>query len=243
MSKRVNLVGANLREGILDGAVPDVVLYVGRYKPVIQHAVRQALKRMHKDVADRAAGQDYQYIFVTWSLGSKIVFDCLADPKITSTRPSSPASEALVDEIPVNKIAAKTRAVFMLANQLPLLTLGDVEPTETSRATPYKSLLSVAHRRQQATTEPAGGAAPENPKLAIIAFSDPNDLLSYPLPPWLNSSDDLAFSNVYISVVKKAYYIPLLGWIYNPEPAHTGYALNDDVVDLILNGGKADSAK
>jgi hypothetical protein len=137
----------------------------------------------------------------------------------------------------------------MLANQLPLLTLADVQAPgtadvaeATASAKPYQSLKSVALQRNVATSEPVTGAPTASPKLSIVAFSDPNDLLSYPLPGWLQS-ENASISNVSISVVQSALYVPFLGWIYNPEPAHTGYAINDDVVDLILNGGKKNMGK
>jgi hypothetical protein len=245
-SKRLP-INNELRKELLDGGIPDVVLYVGQYKSAIQRTVKQALRQMHSDIETRADKRmDYEFVFVTWSLGSKIVFDCLADPHITTTQPSGPTTQAIADDYTFNKIAEKTHSVFMLANQLPLLTLGDVKSPVPSRAPapkPYQSLLSVAKRRKAATTHPSTNAPPAAAKLSIVAFSDPNDLLSYPIPPWLEANDEASFANVSISEATTAYYIPFVGWIWNPDTAHTAYGIDDHVVDMILNGAKVDGVQ
>lgn len=225
----------DIRAALMDDGMPDVVLYVGQYKSTIQRAVKQALKQMHKDIEAREdKTRDYEYVFVTWSLGSKIVFDCLAAPGTVTTQ--SATADTSEEEYTFNRIAEKTHSVFMLANQIPLLTLGDVKSKD--QAHPYEALLSVAKRRKlAAATQPA-----ELP-LSIVAFSDPNDLLSFPIPTWLETSPDATFANVSISVATTAYYIPFVGWILNPDTAHTAYGIRDNVVNLILNGGTGDVTK
>jgi hypothetical protein len=232
-------INNELRGSLMDGGMPDVVLYVGQYKSVIQLAVKKALRQMHDDIETRQdKSRDYEYVFVTWSLGSKIVFDCLAEPVVASSQPTTELAE---EQYTFNKIAEKTHSVYMLANQLPLLTLGDVKAGEQTSAErkPYKSLLSVAKQRRAATTHPVTSTRPASSRLSIVAFSDPNDLLSYPIPAWLEYSPEATFANVSISVATTAYYIPFVGWLWNPDTAHTAYGIEDDVVDLVLHGGKA----
>ncbi len=240
-----------VRKRFLDGGIPDVVLYVGFYKAAIQRSVKEALKAIHHDVeTGRDQRKDYEYFFVTWSLGSKVVFDCLADPRLFTTA-TQPTAEPPGDERTFNRIAEKTHSVFMLANQLPLLTLGDVRPPRegarrpTTR--PYESVASVAQRREQgvriATTQPGAQTRPAAPPLSVVAVSDPNDLLSYPIPPWLNQLGGARFANVSISVARTAYYVPYIGWVSNPLTAHTGYGIDDRVVQLIIEGGKPSKGK
>jgi hypothetical protein len=239
----------DIRKSVLDSSVPDVVLYVGPYKSAIQRTVKQALRKIDSDLETREDKQkDYHYVFVTWSLGSKIVFDCLADPRITADESTTKSSAAPADDVTFTRIAEKTYSVYMLANQIPLLTLGDVKPSSRTnhvpqKAVPYEALLSVAHRRKQATSRPVATTQPASGRLFIVAFSDPNDLLSYPIPPWLESSNEAHFANVSITVAKTAYYIPTEGWIANPIPAHTGYGIDDQIIHLLLFGGNADKAK
>ena len=242
----------DLRAGILDEAVPDVVLYVGKYKTAVQRTVKAALKTIHGELESqqRSTGKDFEYFFVTWSLGSKIVFDCLATPENSSPPSSAPTTVPATEAVQFNAIAEKTHSVFMLANQIPLLTLGDVpSPRQTTapvnRDSAYENLLAVARRRkhfaamQMPSSRPATSTQPTTQPasaLSIVAVNDPNDVLSYPIPPWLEESGEAHFANVSISVAKTAYYIPLLGWIVNPIKAHTGYGIDPRVVDLIIHG-------
>lgn len=233
-----------IRAAFLDAGIPDVVLYVGHYKAAMQRTVKEALRTIHQGIeGERKGGKDYAYFFVTWSLGSKIVFDCLADPSVESPALAEPTTQSVADRHTFNRIAGKTYAVFMLANQLPLLTLGDVKPPSRAdrlpTTRPYEALLSVAQHRKQAATRPAGVERNGADLLTVVAVNDPNDLLSYPLPPWLESNPDAKFANVTITVSRTAFYIPFFGWFTNPMHAHTDYGENSQVIDMILNGANA----
>ena len=77
-------------------------------------------------------------------------------------------------------------------------------------------------------------------KTSIIAFSDPNDLLSYAIPQKfgqhrLDSRLCAEITNININV---AHVIDMfgLGKFANPLTAHTGYDSDDRVVALIANG-------
>jgi len=128
----------------------------------------------------------------------------------------------------------------MLANQLPLLALADAEkPVGISPRVVHRSLRKFLSRRAQITqahVERTGG--PAGPPLHVIAFSDPNDLLSYPL----NAADVVddegsgasatEICNVRISVARWAWFFVFA----NPARAHTGYFTNRAVLELIAHG-------
>jgi hypothetical protein len=197
-----------LRQAFMDDRAVDVILYVGQYKAALQRTIKNALKVIHEQLKNRRDQQnDFEYVFVSWSLGSKMVYDCLAQTQGGAGDPD------------FDEIARKTRAFYMLANQLPLLELGDLpSPGVGERASTqasagaYQSLIAVARKRKAAANVP----------LWIVAISDPNDLLSYPLPPVLENSGEANFSNVFISVAKTGIYIPFVGWLANltfpPKP-------------------------
>jgi hypothetical protein len=69
--------------------------------------------------------------------------------------------------------------------------------------------------------------------LSLVAFSDPNDLLSYRIRP-----DDTAVVGTGTAVVNvitsnaDAYF----DYVENPYPAHTGYNRNTDALRLPLGG-------
>jgi hypothetical protein len=68
-------------------------------------------------------------------------------------------------------------------------------------------------------------------RLAVVAFTDPNDLLSYRLLPARYAAPDVAVADVLVSNDKT-----WLGLIENPVAAHLDYLANPDVGDLIACG-------
>ena len=75
------------------------------------------------------------------------------------------------------------------------------------------------------------------PTLKIVAVSDPNDLLSYPLRRDDLVSEDpnqtIDFGNVFMCNAPA-----FVGWVANPLIAHEGYFENPKLVKLLLNGYK-----
>jgi hypothetical protein len=116
----------------------------------------------------------------------------------------------------------------MLSNQLPLLEAG--------------------REGQQVTGQAAAYCGPGAPKAAgrffgttkIIAFSDPNDLMSYPVPDrfaerYIESRLCPQVTNVTINVAGVNSLLGL-GEVANPLSAHTGYDADERVGALIAKG-------
>ena len=119
----------------------------------------------------------------------------------------------------------------MFANQVPLLRLGETNaiPDEKpdSKGTAVQQFLNIREPER-----PDGRPAP--PFLHIIAVTDPNDLLSYPLQRGdlvFNSTHQIEFGNVLICNAPA-----LLRWVANPIKAHEGYFDNPRLIKLLING-------
>lgn len=65
----------------------------------------------------------------------------------------------------------------------------------------------------------------------MVAFTDPNDLLSYRLLPARYAAPDVAVADVLVSNART-----WLGLIENPVAAHMNYLANPDVGKLITCG-------
>ena len=118
--------------------------------------------------------------------------------------------------------------VFMLANQLPLLQSG-LEPASVRDAVPAYCRPDGAHYADRLFEE-----------TDLIAFSDPNDLLSYPIPDrFVRDYVDLRLCpqqvNVTINVAPVTDLIGL-GEFANPLAAHVEYENDERVIDLITRG-------
>ncbi|MGE3294090.1 MAG: hypothetical protein AB7O95_22210, partial [Geminicoccaceae bacterium] len=77
-------------------------------------------------------------------------------------------------------------------------------------------------------------------KTELIAFSDPNDLISYPIPDQfadrhIDSRLCPSVTNVTINVVSVSSLLGL-GEVANPLGAHSGYAADERVGGLIAQG-------
>ena len=118
--------------------------------------------------------------------------------------------------------------IFMLSNQIPLLQLGRPAPDVLNQHKDY--CLPGGNRYAQRFAN----------ETHIIAFSDPNDLLSYTIPlgfkkKYLDSRMCARISNISINI---AYVNDLFGFseVANPMEAHVGYDHDERVIALMAHG-------
>ena len=190
-----------IKQDVMNENVPDVILYAGDFKPVMQSAVRSALRRMQRDLN---GDKDYEFFFISFSLGSRIIFD-VVDQMDKEAEPTN--GDAIVD---------KTASFFMLANQLSMLGLATVKPATQPVARPfpgYENMMQFVNRRHaRATTGPSNR---RRRGLSIVAVSDPNDVFSYTIPPYVLNQSPQTYINVRLHVAMTAYWIPTEG--YHPS--------------------------
>jgi hypothetical protein len=120
----------------------------------------------------------------------------------------------------------------MLANQLPFLQVGQAAPDVVGQEAKYCMPGGASYGKRLIG------------KTRIIAFSDPNDILSYPVPPdyaehYIDSRICPEVSNIDINV---AHVSNLFGMteFANPLEAHSGYFGDERVVKIIANGMERD---
>jgi len=167
------------------------------------------------------------YIFISHSLGSRITIDALQrlagllnNKELQNEYPGLEKLHHVLQD--------RVITTFMLSNQLPLLQLG-------------RSLPDVIHE-YEIYCSPKGSKYAERfaNQTHIVAFSDPNDLLSYSIPvgfkdKYLDSRMCTAVSNISINV---ANVVNIFGFseVANPIEAHTGYDHDERVVALLAHG-------
>lgn len=223
---------------------PDPIIYLGDSREDILVSFAQAFCWMTKsdwnalpdDVQqacsfndDAAPGHLHkdQFAFISHSLGSRIVIDGMQRIAGLIGERDSDFQNALKNkEIPI----------YMLSNQLPMLQLG--------RKLPEVSNQYAAYCRPEG--EKYSGRMVS--KTSIVAFSDPNDLLSYAIPhgfveKYLDSRLCLDVTNININVAN-VFDAFGLGKLANPLEAHVGYDSDDRVVAIIAKGiGNNNTAK
>jgi hypothetical protein len=274
------ILNEQIKERLFDRALADALLYSGTYGVVIQRGVAEALCRALGGAIPpggtrcrwpEPSTDNANYIFVTHSLGSRISYDVLLGLYGDTTNPNgvfTPAEQQQAKPF-ISQLMARTPAIYMMANQVPLVGLAYMSITQGSSDPPVP-LLAVQQRLEglkQSVTLPAAAPAlergvastapvsfthtragdpcngivatfsgvrqaeakrrEEKPTLEIIAFSDPNDDLSWGIPSWYMEHrecfPDTHVTNVFVGNSTR--------WVFveNPVTAHTDYFKNPDV--------------
>ena len=214
-------LNARFKDGLIDDCLPDALIYQGVARDDIQRRMREAVLQA-LDAGDTR--RDVPLVVISHSMGSKILFDTLL--RMTEEAPGSRA--ALVAQQAVDRL----RFLVMAANQIPLLSLADQPIDATPAAQPAGSAaaadsLQLLLQRRLA----AKGAAAVDSRLTLVAFTDPNDLLSYTLQTEKYARDGIAVYNILVSNAST-----YLGLLERPDYAHLNYLTNPDVGRLIACG-------
>ena len=219
---------------------PDPIIYLGESRKDILISFSQSfcwmtfgnweeLPRAGKaicELPDVSAIINDQYAFVSHSLGSRITMDGMQ--RIAAVLEDRVELGDFYQKQIIEAVKQKTMPIYMMSNQLPMLQLG-------------RSLPEVSMQKESYCEE-EGDKYSERmvKKTPIIAFSDPNDLLSYAIPygfaeKYLDSRLCIDVTNVNINVAH-VYDVFGLGKFANPMDAHIGYDTDDRVIALIAKG-------
>jgi len=219
---------------------PDPIIYLGESRKDILNSFSQSFCWMTFgnwdelpqdgkatcELPDISAIINDQYAFVSHSLGSRITIDGMQ--RIAAVLENRVKQGDFYQKKITDAIKQKTIPIYMMSNQLPMLQLGRTLPEVSMQKDSYCKAEGDNYSDRMVNKTP------------IIAFSDPNDLLSYALPfgfveKYLDSRLCIDVSNVNINVAH-IYDVFGLGKFANPMDAHIGYETDDRVVALIAKG-------
>src|SRR5215469_10214224 len=217
------LVNRELKAKLVDDALADPVLYIGRYRSHMQFPIMRAIEAILHDYQS----QD-ELAIITQSLGSYMCYDTL----LKMSRGERIMGEREYSADVVQDLIGHTNYVYMLANQLPLLELSEVSNPLPLRPQSATALKALAEIRRQNKPRARRQQPPAPFSLHLVAFSDPNDLLSYPLDRTSISGNMIEYSNVVVSVERSA----ILGVFAWPMTAHTGHDKSKVVMDFLAFG-------
>jgi hypothetical protein len=178
------------------------------------------------ELPDVSAIINDQYAFVSHSLGSRITMDGMQ--RIAAELEDHVGLGDFYQKQIIEAVKHKIMPIYMMSNQLPMLQLGRTLPEVSMQKESYCKSGGEKYSERMVSKTP------------IIAFSDPNDLLSYAIPPgfvekYLDSRLCIDVTNVNINVAH-VYDVFGLGKFANPMDAHIGYDTDDRVVALIAKG-------
>jgi hypothetical protein len=195
------------------------------------------------------------------SLGSKITFDSLTElegfeeAKAVAERVPAYLEPGTTRGHSARQFIGGTASIFMLANQLPLIALARSDPAKPPAATAAASSAPPPPGAPAPAPSPAMATLVQQSGLAkvltihrdisakqwqlpleVVTISDPNDLLSYPLPPEFAQLFDrrqVRFVNVTTLIAPRF----LSGAVANPIKAHTGHVDSPKVMRMLVDGG------
>lgn len=201
-------------KGFFDTCLVDAVAYDGDNGPIIRDGVTRAIEYA---ISQPDSPQNPQPLaYVSESLGSKILFDIVNE---------STDSDFV-------RRAAQFQYFFMMANQIPILDQAGVSTIDASQPHLANGGLGrkASVRRFLEKIRPLHDQTHPNTPPTIVAFSDPNDLLSYELNTAIVGTQ-ARLINVAVSNDDTWFW-----YIENPANAHCGYGTNQKVVNLVTNG-------
>ncbi len=224
----------------INDIAPDPLAYNGDKREQILSSIGQSLcwvlSASWSDLPEEMTGRSCQpdmpgfgsragiddFVLITHSLGSRATIDAL-ERLANLNLPHDPRTNALAANFRQRDVE-----IFMMSNQLPLLESGREPQTVTGEDKQYcPAGAPKADQRFFAQTE-------------LIAFSDPNDVMSYPIPDlfaerYIDSRLCPLVTNVTINVAPVSSLLGL-GTAANPLTAHVGYDADERVGALIAHG-------
>lgn len=253
----------NIMKVFVNDTIPDVMMFNGTSRQKIQVAVGQSLCWLMSEswaslkikaaqfcdagVPASLSRLEDEFVFITHSLGSRITVDALQRiARVVGDLTTAKA--AIADDLQapqqdaVTPLPEKTRSIiteqkrllqqkeftiFMLSNQLPLLQLGQPKPQVTGRIAEICG-SGVAHEAERIFRN-----------THLVAFSDPNDLFSYALPPsFINEYMDSRLCPTLTNAILNVSDVTdiFVGQFANPLAAHTEYDNDPRVIGLIAKG-------
>jgi len=227
----------------VNSSLPDPLIYLGDAQLNIQLSVSQALcwmfARDYEQIPQRSdeicSFEEHMptevrkdnYVFVSHSLGSRILTDSLQ--LVTASMAALEKQQSVSANAIEWREALRDQqlTIFMLSNQLPLLQLGRDAPQVTNQYEDYCTASGKNHDKRVFD------------KAQIVAFSDPNDILSWAVPPGYedNNIDSRlcpSLVNIIINIaqVKSVFGLELA----SPGDAHRGYDNDERVIKLVAHG-------
>jgi hypothetical protein len=242
----------NLKQGLIKDCFADVVMYLGKNGDPIRSDTQTVLCEFFGGRLDPATGcagalATRATMLISESLGSSILFDGFRSLKFDYMREPPPtaagttatpakgqysvrlggkgatpgtsdfATRARTNSRDVTTAMTSLTSFFMLANQIPLMSLAN-GPRSGNGITPLEEFIAGAAELRPATAPP----------LTIVAFVDPNDLLSFRLIP---KSDRARIVNFVVSNADT-----YAGYAERPDEAHCNYVRNAYVMHAIVFG-------
>lgn len=226
-----------LKRGLVNDCLVDVVIYGGPNGNDIRQAMNETVCEVlggrldGKSCNVQAGDSPAALAFITESLASKLVFDAMLH---TWNAAQDDPDKAAIGRL-ANRLAA-VRMMYMLANQVPLLDAAGQAASEESLPEPTPATMRATSQVFGLLSRARHLAPPVTGPMTVVAFSDPNDLLSYRIVPEHLAEHFKEFRVINVLVSNDLTYF---GYVERPDTAHCGYPWNSHVFSMVARGYQA----
>ncbi len=232
MPERGALINRSLKDNLLDWGFSDAMLAVGQMQQPLLNGIRQLVLKSVNVSADGSRGgvvgplPSQEFVIVSHSLGSYLIFAALDLTPVEKNVPTLKEWQKRFEGI-----LGQTSNVYFFANQLRLLELANLDPSnEMMSHLATWGRLRYSYLQSQNTPQGQDVLAP-----TIVAWNDPSDLLTWELPALDTSSG----SNIVIVKNCPVKNTPHWLWLFaGPTRAHDNYATNKHVISAMFDSGK-----
>jgi hypothetical protein len=212
------LINRGLKNSLLDWGFSDAVLALGPLRPYLLDGIRQLILKSAALPPQPTAPSDQEFVIVSHSLGSYLIFSALDLTSTAATTPTAQKSKA-----DLTQILAHTSIVYFFANQLRLLELANLDVRSTGNMVDHLEAWGQLRRHYLASLPSTDTERSSPPQ--IVAWTDPSDLLSWTVPDLRT----VAVTN--LSTKNARHWF----WLFeSPLKAHDNYALNKSVIREML---------
>ena len=237
VKRHAKVLNRSLKNGLMDWGFADAVMALGPMEDVLSAGIRELLIKSLQSALSAGytprAEANEEVFFVTHSLGSYLSLIALDTDLLGSDNPDLSGFQVTAEQKQAaDYFSAHTAEFYFLANQIALLQLAWISSADGHDTVPCSSGSteksvpgSISHwlcRRDTYLAKEASVA----PVPRIIAWSDPNDLLSWEVPQIEGGEV------VNITVQNSGFKLP--PFLESPTGAHANYAKNRAVLRMIL---------
>jgi hypothetical protein len=217
----------------MDDCLVDAVAYTGARGNSLRAAYREAMCELmggqikgsnqglpKEQVTCSGMGRNSQtpVVLVPESLGSKIMMDALLSIRGENK----------------GRALGPVKAIHIATNQIPLLSQADAEDTSSRKQMDSGGEAPGAKEFRTLVEQLSGGRSSAKrfgEKISVVVYTDPNDLLGYPLTEkWIPANGAATLTNVLVSN-NYTYF----GYVENPLPAHSG-TTGPQVFRMVIEG-------
>lgn len=182
------LINGVLKRELMDRGFSDAVAYLGPLGELARESIRTSVCVMlwHASSSPQVAAvpasgncldrsppmipESVEFSFISHSLGSRMLFDALSADPYQSHLADGAETRSANERIAVQRLADRTRVVYMAANQMPLLGLGSVRLSNAQRTADVCAAETFIYCRSQGL---------DSPPLHVVGFYDPDDILGF----------------------------------------------------------------